>query len=201
MNLATATSQTALPGLLSLCKQFFQGFVAPGAVALDLTVGNGRDTVFLAGLVGGAGRVFGFDIQAEAIANTSRLLAELGFANTTLHQAGHERLAELLPPVHKGRIAAAMLNLGYLPGSDKRVVTRACSTLAALAQLQEWLAPGGGMSVHIYTGHPGGAEEGEAVLTWARALPWPQWKVAAYEMLNKAQNREILLLISQKPYS
>ena len=47
----------------------------PGDRAIDATVGNGHDTVVLAEKVGSGGRVFGFDIQAEAIAGAERRVA------------------------------------------------------------------------------------------------------------------------------
>ena len=41
---------------------------------MDATVGNGHDTVFLARLVGETGKVIGFDIQEQAIKNTTERL-------------------------------------------------------------------------------------------------------------------------------
>ena len=41
-----------------------------GDIVVDGTVGNGNDTVFLAKLVGPTGKVYGFDIQKEAIERT-----------------------------------------------------------------------------------------------------------------------------------
>ncbi len=184
------------PSLLGLCKLFFESYIAPGEIALDMTVGNGHDTLFLSRLVGGTGRVYGFDVQAEALDSARALLGE--HDNVELFLAGHEHLGEVLPPEHKGRFGAAMFNLGYLPGSSKKVVTKAETTLEALAELKSWLRPGGGISIHLYMGHPGGAAEGEAVVAWAKNLAWREWEVAAYEKINKAQNKEILLLVSKK---
>ena len=187
-----------LPRLLDQCKDFFRAFVRPGTIALDLTVGNGHDTVFLAGLVGEAGHVYGFDVQAQALDNAEQLLSRHGLNNVSLFLRGHEFFPEALPATCRSNVGAAMLNLGYLPGSDKQLTTQAATTLAALKHLQEWLAPGGGISIHIYAGHPGGETEGEAVTAWAGKLCWQEWEVAAYEMLNKQQNRESLLLLVKK---
>ena len=43
--------------LLGLCKFFFESYIMPGEIALDMTVGNGHDTLFLSRLVGEPGRV------------------------------------------------------------------------------------------------------------------------------------------------
>lgn len=186
----------AFPGLLELGKSFFESYLLPGEIALDMTVGNGHDTFFLSELVGEKGQVYGFDVQKAALERASERLA--GRSEVQLFLSGHERFAELVPPECKGKVGAAMFNLGYLPGSSKEIVTRAESTLVALECLKDWLRPGGGLSAHIYTGHPGGEVEGEAVLAWAKELAWQSWEVAAYEVINKAQNREVLLLIVKK---
>src|SRR5699024_6431733 len=49
-------------------------YIEKGDTVLDCTVGNGQDTLLLAQLVGEGGKVYGFDIQKDAIMNTRRLL-------------------------------------------------------------------------------------------------------------------------------
>lgn len=182
--------------LRQLSIMHIQQLLQPGDIALDCTVGNGHDTLFLADLVGPGGRVEGFDVQEQALQNTARLLGPR--SNVHLHLTGHENLDRALDRELQGRIQAAMFNLGYLPGSDKEIVTREQTTLACLGLLQTWLAPGGGISVHIYMGHEGGKAEGEAVLAFARQLDWQKWQVASYEMWNKKTNKEVLLLLQKR---
>ena len=184
------------PSLRSFSVSYISSLLSPGDVALDCTLGNGHDALLLADLVGAAGQVYGFDIQEQALASSRVLLAEK--QNVFLYLAGHEKFAHFLPASVQERVRAATFNLGYLPGSNKQVVTRPETTLAALALLEDWLAPGGGISLHIYTGHPGGAAEAELVLGWAKKLAWSQWQVASYELINKQLNREILLLVGKK---
>jgi predicted methyltransferase len=143
----------------------------PGAIAVDATTGNGGDTAFLADCVGVTGRVFGFDVQEAALAAAAGRLG--GASNVTLIHGGHEHLARHLPAHAKGSLAAVMFNLGYLPGSSKTIVTRPVTTLAALDQALAWLAPGGIVTLVLYTGHPGGAEEAAAVRARAGDLPSP----------------------------
>ena len=141
----------------------------PGDWAVDATVGNGHDTLFLAQLVGPSGKVFGFDVQEEALASAAERV--LGLDQITLFHAGHEHLAERLPAEAKGRLAAAMFNLGYLPGGSHEIVTRTQTTLAALSQALDHLQPGGLVSLVLYSGHPGGDEEANAVRSHVERLP------------------------------
>jgi hypothetical protein len=67
-----------------------------------------------------------------------------------------------------------MFNLGWLPSGDRRITTRAGSTVAALEAARLCLAPGGRMSILAYRGHPGGAHEAAAVARWVDTLP-PQY--------------------------
>ncbi len=191
----------------------------PPPLAVDATAGNGHDTLFLAENVGPRGRVLAFDVQERALAAASARLREAGLLGRVLFvAAGHETLGGYLPqggtqsgartgpqdgpPVRKtvadavtdALVDAAMFNLGFLPGSDKAVVTRPESTLAALRVLETRLRAGGVVSVHCYAGHPGGAEEADAVERWARALPWEGWRVLRLGFANKTRNPEISLL-------
>ncbi len=145
---------------------------------VDATTGNGHDTLFLARHVGSEGTVYGFDIQGSALEATAARLRGAGFAaRVRLMLAGHERMSEHLPDEERGRIRAVLFNLGYLPGGDKEIVTGPGTTVAALTDIVEWLAPAGVISVIAYTGHPGGREEAEQVKHWAAGLPacWKVW--------------------------
>ena len=74
-----------------------EAVITPGCAVIDATLGNGHDTLRLAGLVGAEGRVYGFDIQAEAVARTEERLREAGLLDRCrLHCAGHERMADFV---------------------------------------------------------------------------------------------------------
>lgn len=106
--------------------------VFPGDAVVDATAGNGHDTVFLARLAGPSGQVHAFDVQEEAIRATRERLEKEGLLTPSvrLHLASHDRLAELV----RSPVKAIVFNLGYLPGGDKKTVTRTECTLAALEQ-------------------------------------------------------------------
>ena len=164
-------------------------------VLLDATAGNGYDTLFLAGLVS-QGFLYAFDVQEIALEATRTRLQALQqpHPDVRLILDSHAHLAQHLSgPVH-----AALFNLGFLPGSDKSVVTGRASTLAALNALAPLMARGGLISAHLYTGHAGGLDEACAVLDWAAALPRSVWHVLHTVQLNKPGNPEHLLLMARR---
>jgi SAM-dependent methyltransferase len=152
-----------------------------GDLAIDATVGNGFDTLFLARRIAPGGRVIGFDVQSVALDAARRRLAEADLlACVELHRLGHERLGATLPAEWHGRVAAVTFNLGYLPGGDKRLITRATTTLPALWQALAVLRPGGLLSLLVYRGHDGAADEADAVARWAQGLDG-RYLVAVHE--------------------
>lgn len=168
--------------------------------AVDATAGNGHDTLFLAKEAGETGRVFAFDVQQSALAAAARRLRDAGedlFRRATFIHAGHETIRTALPHKAAGGIRAATFNLGYLPGSDKRVVTEPAATIAALEALTAMAAPGCVISVHAYRGHGGGETEFGAVSLWLKALPWETWRVAEYSFANKLKNKETVFLLEK----
>jgi 16S rRNA C1402 N4-methylase RsmH len=167
--------------LVQMAQELLAGRLGEGDIAIDATVGNGHDTVFLATQVGDTGRVYGFDIQQLALDSTWQRLDEAGLSSRVcLYHAGHETMALHLPEALRARVRVVMFNLGYLPGGDKRRTTTLATSLSALQQALAFLAPDGVLSVMAYTGHPGGREEAEAIKDWARGLPSPPWHHALH---------------------
>ncbi len=167
-----ASPSGGLPSAVRWAQLLLEDRLRPGDAVVDATAGNGHDTLFLGGQVLPGGHVFAFDVQAAALDATRRRLLENGVAeaNFSLFHAGHETLAEHLPEALRGGLAAVMFNLGYLPGSDKQCITRTETTLEAVARALEWLRPGGLLTVAVYPGHEGGAEEARKIAEWAAAL-------------------------------
>lgn len=188
-----------IPSILQFTKSIWQETAASWSepsIVVDGTVGNGHDTLFLASLVGEDGHVFGFDVQAEGLENARERLEQKGFSGrATLLHAGHETVAKHLPDGTS--VAGAMYNLGYLPGSDHAVITRAETTIASLEALLPLMKPNGLVTVHIYTGHEGGTAEGNAVTAWAQTLLWKEFRVGRYDFPNKELNKEHLLIIEK----
>jgi predicted methyltransferase len=182
--------------LVALAHQAVAAVLAPGDIAIDATVGNGHDTLFLAQQVGINGKVYGFDIQEAALDSAwQRLLAAGETAQVALYHAGHEAMAVLLPETVAGRVRAVMFNLGYLPGGDKQRTTGTSTTLAAVQAALSLLAPGGVISLLAYTGHPGGREETEQLKAWLAYLPRDLFAVSVTVPPGAAENAPQWILI------
>jgi len=161
--------------LVKLAHEIIGDALRPSDIAVDATVGNGHDTVFLADCVGPSGHLYGFDSQQQALAAAS---AKLGMrTGVTLVHASHADMSANIPVQFHGKIRACMFNLGYLPGGDKRLVTHVDSTLAALTCAARILATGGILTVIAYPGHPGGEQEAAQVKHWCGQLDAGQFNV------------------------
>ncbi len=117
--------------------------LCPGEIAIDATAGNGRDTVFLAELLGPTGRVFALDVQPLALERTAALLRTRGLGNVTLIREDHANLATALPADCLGRVGAVLFHFGPLPGGDRSLNPAPGSTVAGLRAALALLRPGG----------------------------------------------------------
>jgi 16S rRNA C1402 N4-methylase RsmH len=168
-----------------------------GDHAIDATVGNGHDTLFLSEQVGMAGKVFGFDIQQQAIdATLSKLESNHSFNNTQLFQISHSKMKHYIPTQYHRKIKVIMFNLGYLPGSDKTVITSADSTLLALNQSVSLLAPSGIIAIIAYPGHQGGDEETRQIKEWCHRLSTEQYTDQTFYSSDK-KTAPILFIIQK----
>ena len=59
-----------------LAREVILRAVRPGDTAVDATMGNGHDTLMLCDAVGAGGRVYAFDVQEQALAETEKRLRE-----------------------------------------------------------------------------------------------------------------------------
>ena len=175
-------------------EELIRQAVEPGARVIDATMGNGYDTQWLAELVGESGHVYGFDIQLEAVNRTRDRLAAAGLENrATLFHDGHEHIAELVgEPVD-----AAVFNLGWLPGTDKALRTRAETTLTAVNAALDRLKEGALMTICIYPGHPEGRDELDRLIAWGRALPGEKYDVMARAYLNQSGDPPVLIAVKK----
>lgn len=142
-----------------------------GDAAIDATLGNGHDALFLAHCVGEAGHVYGFDVQHQALQASRQRLSQHGLsARVSFIHASHAQMIQHVPLNLQGRIKAIMFNLGYLPGSDKHVITQTGSTLPALDAACRLLTEQGVLTVMAYPGHAGGDEETLSLELWLQQL-------------------------------
>ena len=168
--------------LVTLHKHFILMHLKEGDVAVDFTMGNGNDTLFLSNTVGASGRVYAFDIQSAALDSTRAHLEANGAPeNYTLICASHHRVREFV----KEPIKAGMFNLGYLPGSGKKAVTTMReTTMAAVEAAIDLLLPDGVLIVAIYPGHEEGELEGEMLKEYFATLSKYKICPSIFRILN-----------------
>lgn len=184
-----------LPRATTLAHRILVDQIPEGSCVVDATVGNGHDTEFLASRVGDSGRVHGFDVQLAALQSAKERLRVAGLDHRVRwHHVGHESLAEHVD----AHLRAVMFNLGYLPGGDHALTTTAATTLKACSSAAALLVEGGVLSIVLYRGHPGGAEEAQAVESWILGLDASQWSVARYSPLGRRREAPSLLLASKE---
>ncbi|QQY80644.1 class I SAM-dependent methyltransferase [Keratinibaculum paraultunense] len=170
-------------------KKIMYYYVKEGYIALDCTVGNGKDTLRLAKLVGKNGKVYGFDIQGEAINNTKNKLKELGLEqNVILINDGHENINKY---IHEN-LDFIVYNLGYLPGGDKNIKTQPTTTIKSLKKALPLLNNNGLLLITCYVGHDGGKEEQEIVEIFLKSLDQKMYNVLQFKFINQRNNPPIL---------
>ena len=98
-------------------------------------------------------------------------------------------------------VHAAIFNLGYLPKSDKKIITLPETTEQALQALIQRIVPCGRIILVCYYGHEGGPEELEAVHRFCRQLPQAQFNVLSYQFINQRNQPPVLFCIERKKTS
>ncbi|GED12849.1 class I SAM-dependent methyltransferase [Aneurinibacillus migulanus] len=194
MSVNNTDKKVRLPRITEMAHRLLAERVRAGDTVIDATAGNGHDTLFLAELVGDTGRVHAYDVQSSAIRATEVRLESVGYKDRVeLHHASHTDIAEREEPIQ-----AAIFNLGYLPGSDKQIITQADSTLEAVQSALSRLMSGGIVLLVVYVGHAGGEKEAEALERYARTLSTHEYLVLKYEYINPDNRPPYILAIEKK---
>ncbi len=151
-----------------------------GGNAIDATLGNGNDALFLSKY---AKLVYAFDIQKKAVETSRKLLSEHCVENVKIILDSHEAMLNYIKaPVH-----VIMFNLGYLPNSDKSIKTQASSTINALSSALKIIETEGLIIVTLYRGHPEGEKEALEVENFLLGINPKTFTVKKYQVLNRYQ--------------
>lgn len=176
-------------------REMIEGAMYEGARAIDATMGNGHDTQWLCELAGENGRIYAFDVQAEAVERTRERLAQNGLeSRAVLFCAGHERMGNFVPE----QVDAIVFNLGWLPGAEHGVTTQTATTLQAVNAALELLKEDGLMTVCIYPGHDEGTHELNALMQWASELDDRRYDALLKTYLNQPNDPPRMLAVRKK---
>lgn len=177
---------------IQMAHLLMEAFIKPGDHVLDMTLGNGHDMQKLLGLCGPSGMLTGFDIAAEAIARCREIAAGFPGYSIELKHKCHAECGDIAP------FRFAVYNLGYLPGSDKTVTTRAETTIRSVQTLLPKMQEDGMICITAYRTHDNNKEADQlhawlseqtlaSVRSWAR-LPDDGHSPILYALYNK-ENR------------
>ena len=150
-------------------------------IAIDMTCGNGLDTLFLATI---AKQVYAFDIQDQAIRNTKQRLEEHHISNVTICKESHD----LFDIYVNQPFDIAIYNLGYLPGGDKQIKTKAHTVLHSLQKAVTLLKERGKIVLVIYSHNQ---EESDVIEAFVSTLNH-DFDVMKHHILNKVNSPYII---------
>lgn len=174
-------------------QHFIRQQVMLGDICIDATMGNGNDTALLSQLAGKRGRVLAFDIQKQALEHTEeRLKRDNCPENYQLLLESHENMDVY---AEAETVSCITFNLGYLPGGDHSVATRADSSKRAVESGLKLLKKGGLMTLCIYSGGDTGYQERDEMLVFIRQLDPHKYLVILSEYANRPNDPPIPVLI------
>ncbi|MEE1170267.1 MAG: class I SAM-dependent methyltransferase [Anaerovoracaceae bacterium] len=209
------------------CHKILAKYISEGDTVIDCTAGGGADTLFLAKSVGTGGCVLAFDVQETALNVTEKLLQKNGFlckrfvsssqpdfsseiktvtksisssnnnASVLLIHDSHEKIGTLFSILSNNAPSVIMYNLGYLPGGDHSIVTKAETTLNAIRASLDVIKENGIISIVTYPGHEEGARENQLINKLLSYLPPDRFEVLTIDQTNRI-NAPVLCLINKK---
>jgi len=178
---------------IELAHSYWKQLLGPEDCAIDATCGNGFDTYFLLSL--GLKKILALDIQSQAIEATKKRLDEHFSkeiaSKVSYFQMSHENFPE---ESYQVPIKLIIYNLGYLPGSDKKIKTLHSSTIESIKKALALLIEGGMVSIMCYPGHSEGYDEEIAVVEFAKSLPPNQYEICYHTQLNKPKSPRLLII-------
>lgn len=164
-------------------------FKNKGKIAIDATVGNGNDALFLSNYFE---EVIGLDIQEKAIEASKELLLSENVKNVRLHLLSNEFIDSL-----NVKPDLIVYNLGYLPGADKAISTSCESTIKSLQKSIE-LIEEGYIVISLYPGHREGFIEKEHVMNFVKSLPTKNFGVLHMDFINRKNSPPTTIIIEKR---
>ena len=146
--------------------------------AIDATCGNGYDVLFLANHYK---EVIGIDIQPLAIKRTKAKTLEL--SNVKLYQDDFNNITNY------GISNLIVFNLGFLPGSDRKIKTQDYTSDEAI--LKAYSILDGILLVACYIQHEGGYEE------FLKLLKSLEDNKITFNLEDDFENKEKLIIIKR----
>lgn len=185
-----------LHNAVSLCHLLLESYVADASIVVDMTCGNGHDTLFLRERLTPRATLYAFDIQEAAVQATKKRLQQAGKwdEQVILRQGSHEKLIHMID----AEIDICVFNLGYLPAGNHNIHTEFAITLKALKICLHKLSKKGMIIMAAYPGTRAGAEEAMGVAEFLQQLPQEQYHVSLWQPLNQIHEPPILYIVQRR---
>lgn len=185
-----------LKNAVTLSHMLLQPYLSAARVVVDMTCGNGHDTVFLAAHMTDAAVLYAFDIQACAIESTKKRLQgdELHTKHIICRQGSHD---ELLAQIDD-RPDIIMFNLGYLPTGNHEIHTKKEITIKAIKICLNKLAENGIIMIAAYPGTEAGAAENDAVRSFLQTVPQKEFDVSWWQPINQVHCPPQLYIVQKR---
>lgn len=177
---------------LKLSHEYLKAHLLPGDVAVDATMGRGRDTLLLSQLVGTQGMVYAFDIQQEALTSTRTLLEENNCTNTQLILDSHHNLTNYVQ-----NAKCVVFNLGFLPGGDHTIFSHSSTSIKAIEEALKIIPSDGFISICSYYGGDTGFEERDNLLQFLEQLDPKLYTVMLQSFHNRPNCPPIFIIIEK----
>ncbi|GIM29754.1 rRNA methyltransferase [Clostridium polyendosporum] len=171
----------------TISHHLIDSFVYNKDIAIDATLGNGYDADFLSVKFN---KVYAFDIQKCAIDNYESKCKP----NVKVIYDSHESFEKYIPE----EVDCIMYNLGFLPGNNKEITTKAETTVNSLKTAIKILRKGGIITIALYSGHEEGKKELAEVLDYVKVLPKNEFAVLYHQFLNRQSTAPSLVVIEKK---
>jgi putative membrane protein insertion efficiency factor len=152
-------------------------------VCIDATCGNGHDTIFLSKYYK---EVHSFDIQKLAITRTEKKLYYIN--NVKLYNDDFNNI-----PNYDIKPDLIIFNLGFLPGSNRKVKTQDYTPELAIKNCYNMLNDDGLLIICSYRAHDGGMDEYNKIINEIKDLN--------YSVKEKYKNNEALIVIKKESHN
>lgn len=172
--------------MVELTHTLIKDYLNKNINAVDMTLGNGNDTLYLAKHVN---HVYAFEIQKQGIENSIKLLNKNNISNYTIFNESHENVDKI-----NNKYEVAIFNLGYLPGSDKTITTTYSTTINALSKLIENESTKI-IAIVVYRGHDN-SKESDYLLDYINTLD-TKFKISKHEHINLTNKAPYLILMER----
>ena len=94
-------------------------------------------------------------------------------------------------------VQGVLFNLGYLPGGNHNLQTKAQTTIEAIEKALNLICDNGFVSVMVYYGKNSGTEEKEAVMDYLKKLDHKKYTVITIDFHNRPNNPPLNVVITK----